>query len=76
MANVPETLPIVLLNCAITGDEFDALTIENRRGALRMVRHLLGLGHRRIAIITGAAGNVDAAERLRGYRRAMREAAP
>jgi LacI family transcriptional regulator len=74
VANVPGTLPIVLLNCAITGDDFDALTIENRRGALQMVRHLLGLGHRRIAIITGAEGNVDAAERLRGYRRAMREA--
>jgi len=74
VANVPETLPIVLLNCAITGDDFDALTIENRRGARQMVRHLLGLGHQRIAIITGAAGNVDAAERLRGYRRAMQEA--
>jgi LacI family transcriptional regulator len=74
VANVPPTLPIVLLNCAVTGNGYDALTIENRRGAHAMVRHLIGLGHRAIAIITGADGNYDAAERLRGYRRAMREA--
>ena len=39
-----------------------------------MVRHLISLGHRRIAIIKGAARNYDAAERLRGYRLALREA--
>jgi len=74
MANVPATLPVVLLNCAVNGEGYDALTIENRRGAYAMVRHLLGLGHRAIAIITGASGNYDAAERLRGYRKAMRAA--
>ena len=39
-----------------------------------MVRHLAGLGHQRIAIIKGAEGNFDAAERLRGYRAALKEA--
>ena len=74
VANVPPTLPIVLLNCAVTENGYDALTIENERGAHEMVRHLLGLGHRTVAIITGEAGNHDAAERFRGYARAMREA--
>ena len=74
IANAPSTLPVVLLNCAVTDDTYDALTIENRRGAQAMVRHLLGLGHRRLAIITGADGNYDAAERLWGYRREMRDA--
>lgn len=37
-----------------------------------MVRHLAAGGHRRIAFICGPAGNADASERLRGYRRAMR----
>jgi LacI family transcriptional regulator len=64
----------VLLNCAVSGEGYDAFTIENRRGAYDMVQHLLGLGHRSIAIITGAEGTYDAAERLRGYRKAMREA--
>jgi LacI family transcriptional regulator len=39
-----------------------------------MVNHLISLGHRRIAIVKGAAGNYDAAERLRGYRIALRDA--
>jgi LacI family transcriptional regulator len=74
IANVPSTLPIVLLNCALPGDGYDALTIENRNGAYAMVRHLISLGHRSIAMITGGSGNYDALERLRGYRKAMRDA--
>ena len=74
VANVPPTLPIVLLNCAVTGDGYDALTIENQRGAYAMVQHLIALGHRSIAMITGANGNYDATERLLGYRRAMTDA--
>ena len=52
----------------------DSLTVANYEGAQAMVRHLAGLGHRRIAIIQGAEGNFDAAERLRGYRAALEEA--
>jgi LacI family transcriptional regulator len=36
--------------------------------------HLLGLGHRRIATITGPERNTDARERLEGYRLALRDA--
>jgi LacI family transcriptional regulator len=39
-----------------------------------MVKHLISLGHKRIAIIKGAMRNYDAAERLRGYRLALRDA--
>jgi LacI family transcriptional regulator len=39
-----------------------------------MVTHLVSLGHRRIAIIKGSPRNYDAAERLRGYRIALRDA--
>ena len=38
-----------------------------------MVAHLVSLGHKRIAIIKGSPRNYDAAERLRGYRMALRE---
>lgn len=74
VANVPAPLPVVLLNCAVRGNGYDALTIENQHGAYDMARHLLDLGHQRIAMICGAAGNYDAAERLEGYRKALREA--
>jgi LacI family transcriptional regulator len=74
VANVPLALPVVLLNCAVKGNGYDALTIQNLRGAYQMTRHLLDLGHRPIAMIRGAEGNYDAAERLTGYRKALREA--
>jgi LacI family transcriptional regulator len=65
---------VVLLNCAARSSEFDAIKIDNVGGAAAMTRHLLSLGHRRIAFIAGAAANVDAEERRRGYRLALREA--
>jgi LacI family transcriptional regulator len=73
VANVPATLPVVLLNCPVDGDGYDALTIDNRQGAYAMVRHIAALGHLRIAIIQGARGNYDASERLEGYRAALHE---
>jgi LacI family transcriptional regulator len=69
--NLPEHLPVVLLDCWVEGDAFDSVNIDNFGGAYTMVRHLAGLGHRRIATITGAPRNHDAAERLRGYRTAL-----
>ena len=39
-----------------------------------MVEHLVGLGHRRLAMILGPDGNADAAERLRGFRAAVQAA--
>jgi LacI family transcriptional regulator len=72
--DLPASFPVVLLNSAAVGAEFDGLAIANAPGAAQMVQHLIGLGHRRIAVITGPARNHDAAERLRGYRAALHDA--
>src|SRR5690606_15793586 len=45
-ANLPENLPVVLLNCAVDGGPYDSLDIDNFGGAFGMVEHLLALGHR------------------------------
>jgi LacI family transcriptional regulator len=73
-ANLPEGLPVVLLNSAVEGGAYDSLAVDNYGGAYAMVRHLAGRGHRRIASITGSERNHDARERLRGYRAALRDA--
>jgi LacI family transcriptional regulator len=70
--NLPETLPVVLLNTPGDGATFDSIQIDNHGGALAMVRHLAKLGHTRIALIRGPKENVDAQERLRGYHDALR----
>lgn len=50
-----------------------SLQIDDREGAMLAVRHLVGLGHRRIAFITGSENHPDAIERLAGYRKALEE---
>jgi LacI family transcriptional regulator len=72
-ANLPRSLPVVLLNCFIEGTSYDSINIDNFGGAYRMVHHMLEHGHRRIAIIKGTESNYDADQRLYGYRKAMVE---
>ena len=69
-----DRFPVVVLNGAVKGDPLDAIVVANFEGARAMVRHLIALGHRRVALITGAERNFDALERRRGYRAALREA--
>lgn len=74
LLNVPAMLPVVVLCSAPRGDAADCLTIDNYAGSKAMVGHFIALGHKHIAIIKGAARNYDAAERMRGYRSALRQA--
>jgi LacI family transcriptional regulator len=50
------------------------VTIANRKGAFRVVEHLIGSAGGPVAIVRGPARNVDAVARLRGYRDALRAA--
>jgi LacI family transcriptional regulator len=68
------TVPTVLLNPGHAPSGLDSVSIDNFDGAASAVRHLIGLGHRSIAIIAGPASNIDARQRLEGYRAALREA--
>jgi DNA-binding LacI/PurR family transcriptional regulator len=52
----------------------DSVTAANEQGAFAATRHLIDLGHRHIAIITGPRHLTNAEQRLRGFRRAMTEA--
>ncbi len=67
-------LPMVRIGAGVEAAADDAIMVDNRGGALAMGRHLLSLGHRRIAVITGAEGNLDVRERLNGFRAALLEA--
>jgi LacI family transcriptional regulator, galactose operon repressor len=71
--NLPPHLPVILINAQVEGDDYDSLNVDNFAGAAAMVQHLLGHGHRRIALIKGSGDNLDALERLRGYRHALAE---
>ncbi len=66
--------PVVLLNPGAIAADFTAISIANEEGAYAAVRHLVTLGHRRIAMLTGPSGNFDAEGRRVGYRRALQDA--
>lgn len=54
--------------------EAHAVLSENLGGAKAAVQHLIALGHKRIATVTGRQSVTTGAERLEGYLQAMREA--
>ena len=68
-----EPVPVVFLNAGDDGTAHDVIRIDNAGGARQVLEHLWSLGHRRLAVVTGPAGNIDAAERLRGFRKAFEE---
>ena len=74
VADLPRSVPLVLLNCAADVAGVDTLDIDNHGGAYAMTRHLLTLGRRRIAFVRGPKGNADGEARLRGYRAALKDA--
>jgi LacI family transcriptional regulator len=71
---LPQTLPTVLLNSRTSGAQYPTFLVDDFGGARAMMRHLIERGYRRIAHIRGAAGNLQAEERLRGYRAALKGA--
>jgi len=65
-------LPLMLIAPEAGFEAHDTIAIANRKGAHAVVRHLVRLGHQRIATIAGPARNADALQRLEGYRAALR----
>ncbi len=66
--------PVVLLNPGQDVEDCDTISVANHDGAFEMVRHLVSLGHQRIAMVRGPARNLDAEQRLQGYHDALRAA--
>jgi DNA-binding LacI/PurR family transcriptional regulator len=67
-------MPIVLLNNQIQESFVHSVSINNVDGATTAVRHLVALGHRRIAYIGHQDRVYSDTERMMGYRRALEEA--
>ncbi len=66
-------MPTVGVDAALDGTNTTYVISDNVRGARDAVGHLYGLGHRRIATITGLLETRPAADRLRGYRAALQD---
>jgi len=67
-------VPVVEVDRRLAPDTCDAVVIDNERGACDAVRHLLDLGHERIALLVARTDWTTDAGRLAGYRSALTEA--
>lgn len=71
---LPKNLPVVVALEVIAESGFPHVQIDNEGAAADAVNHLVGLGHRRIAHISGPVPEVLSVHRRAGYYRAMRDA--
>jgi DNA-binding LacI/PurR family transcriptional regulator len=67
-------IPIVLVNNQHPGSFTHSVSIDNVSAARSITRHLLKLGHRRIAYIGNRFGSQTETDRLSGYRTELRRA--
>ena len=66
--------PVVASGRRLDGPNLRAVRLDNVHGGYIATKHLLGLGHRRIAHISGSEDHADAIDRYKGYLQAHEEA--
>ncbi|ALK95355.2 LacI family transcriptional regulator [Massilia sp. WG5] len=69
-----ESVPVIQLERALPGLDADLVLAGQEEGACQATRHLIELGHRAIACVSGPVDLPRSRERVGGFLRAMREA--
>jgi LacI family transcriptional regulator len=69
-----QTIPTLLVGNQIEGWDNLCMFIDNEQAAFDATQHLIELGHTQIAHITGIDDHQDSIRRVKGYRRALKEA--
>jgi LacI family transcriptional regulator len=67
-------IPVVAIDRRLDDAKVDAVVVDNTAGACEATLHLIESGYRRIGCIVGPAEVSTSAERLAGYRTALRQA--
>lgn len=69
---VTKNIPIVFIDRRIEGIPTDVVGADNIQGAFSAVEHLIKLGHKRVAMITGLKDVTTTHERIQGYLEALK----
>lgn len=67
---VAQVAPVVVVNRPLPDADVPIIGVDYVRGIRDLVEHLLGLGHRHLAYVSGPATSASNAERLRGVEEA------
>ncbi|MDX1663656.1 MAG: LacI family DNA-binding transcriptional regulator [Candidatus Promineifilaceae bacterium] len=73
LQEIATQVPLIIFGHQVPGLENQCLQLDNFDGAYRATEHLISLGHRRIAHVTGNLTHADAVERREGYLQALRD---
>ncbi|MFO7447164.1 MAG: LacI family DNA-binding transcriptional regulator [Ignavibacteriaceae bacterium] len=65
--------PYIMINYRRFGDNFNFVDSENVKGAELAVEHLYNKGHRKIAFVAGSMDEVNAKDRLKGYKNILKK---
>jgi LacI family transcriptional regulator len=71
---VKQKVPIALIARDMPALAADSVLVDDFIGGYQATSHLIGLGHRKIAVISEHLGLMSSKERVRGYRHALEEA--
>jgi LacI family transcriptional regulator len=74
LLDLSEQQPVVAIGRECRGPRLRSVEVDQRRGGYMATRHLIELGHQRIAHIAGIEYQPDAVARLQGYMDAHRDA--
>ena len=66
-------IPCIVINNRMDDLAVSYIAIDNFKGAKEAVDYLIGLGHKRIVTITGELATQAGAQRLEGYKAALKE---
>jgi LacI family transcriptional regulator len=66
-------MPVVALDRRVSSRHVDSVRCDSEAAAYALTRHLIELGHRRIAVLTGRRAISTSVDRVAGCRRALEE---
>jgi len=66
-------IPCIVINYYVEDIDVSCIAVDNSGGAESAVNYLIGLGHKKIAHITGDVATQAAAMRLEGYKKALKK---
>ena len=74
LSKLAQTIPVVVTGRNMKSAGLFSLNFDNKQGGEMATQHLIQLGHRKIAFISGSPEHPDSVERFNGYKSALEAA--
>lgn len=67
-------IPLIIVDRIINDMNVDMILLDNHMGGILATNHLINLGHRKIAFISGSYQSLERSRRFSGYKQALKNA--